>query len=405
MDLMAKKSGALTIPSVAFGKDFSPALRIEIKDPATAKKPAAGNDPDVFVQVEIDENQAWVQSQIIYNVRLFSRISMSQLGSSKPGTSDPDAIIKQLGEASRYEAFRDGVRYTVYEIRYAVFAQHSGRLEFKPMVFEGRINRGRSRSVFDQFMSSGELKRVRSDSLRIEVQAKPSNIHSDDWLPAKNISLTEEWSEDVTRLKNGEPVTRTITITAQGNMAESLPDLAETEIKGLKQYPDKAALNNQVTDQGVTSSKQIKIALIPTRAGDFTLPAISLAWWNTLIALLRKNSAPVIAKTKQSGPSPRALAKEVQKQANHNHASETKDALLAWARACWPGHSISSLADISEQVSAELSGEINALNASLYSPQHSPWQGEEMLKAFKTFHPRETGQRDGPPQPLESLYK
>jgi hypothetical protein len=260
-------------------------------------------------------------------------------------------------------------------------------------------------------------------------------------------------------------------------MAESLPDLAETEIKGLKQYPDKAALNNQVTDQGVTSSKQIKIALIPTRAGDFTLPAISLAWWNTatgqqevarlperlirvhgeaastaptaatntaaqpvaesnkpvsitpsaqtvqagywpwlsgalalgwlltLIALLRKNSAPVIAKTKQSGPSPRALAKEVQKQANHNHASETKDALLAWARACWPGHSISSLADISEQVSAELAGEINALNASLYSPQHSPWQGEEMLKAFKTFHPRETGQRDGPAQPLESLYK
>jgi hypothetical protein len=62
LDLMAKKSGALTIPSVAFGKDFSPALRIEIKDPATAKKPAAGNDPDVFVQVEIDENQAWVQS-------------------------------------------------------------------------------------------------------------------------------------------------------------------------------------------------------------------------------------------------------------------------------------------------------------------------------------------------------
>ncbi len=479
LDLMAKKSGALTIPSVSFGKDFSPALRIEIKDPATAKKPAAGNDQDVFVQVEIDESRAWVQSQIIYKVRLFSRISMANLRSSEPETSDPDAIIKQLGEASSYEAFRDGVRYAVYEIRYAVFPQHSGRLEFKPMVFEGRINRGRPRSVFDQFMSSGELKRVRSDSLSIEVQAKPSTINSGNWLPAKNISLTEEWSEDVTRLKNGEPVTRTITITAQGNMAESLPDLAETEIKGLKQYPDKAAINNQVTDQGVTSSKQIKIALIPTRAGDFTLPAVSLAWWNTatgqqevarlperlirvhgeaataapptvatnsaaqlatdedepvsltpsstqivqagywpwlsgalalgwlltLIALLRKNPAPVIARTTAAGPSLRALAKEVQKQADSNHAGETKDALLAWARACWPDHAISSLADISERVSVELASEINALNASLYSQQHSPWQGEKLLKAFKAFRPRETAQRRGSDQPLEPLYK
>ncbi|MDT8453353.1 MAG: BatD family protein [Gammaproteobacteria bacterium] len=478
LDLMAKKSGKLTIPSVAFGKDFSPALRIDIKDPATAKKPSAGNDQDVFVQVEIDESRAWVQSQIIYNVRLFSRISMSQLGSSEPETSDPDAIIKQLGEAGSYEAFRDGVRYAVYEIRYAVFPQHSGMLEFKPMVFEGRINRGRSRSVFDQFMSSGELKRVRSDSLSIEVQARPSNIHSGEWLPAKNIDLTEEWSEDVTRLKNGEPVTRTITITAQGNMAESLPDLAEDEIKGLKQYPDKAAINNQVTDQGVTSSKQIKIALIPTRAGDFTLPAISLAWWNTatgeqevarlperlirvqgeaasatptvatnsaaqtvadsnepvsltlsssqiaqagywpwlsgtlalgwlltLIVLLRKNPAPVIAKTKRAGPSLRALAIEVQKQADSNRAGETKDALLAWARVCWPGHAISSLADINERVSTELAGEIDVLNASLYSPQHSSWQGEKLLKAFKAFRPRQTEQRHEPAQPLESLYK
>lgn len=478
LDLMAKKSGALTIPSVAFGKDFSPALRIEIKDPATAKKPAAGNDPDVFVQVEIDESQAWVQSQIIYTVRLFSRISMSNLRSSEPKTSDPDAIIEQLGEASSYEAFRDGVRYAVYEMRYAVFPQHSGRLEFNPMVFEGRINRGRSRSVFDQLMSSGELKRVRSDSLSTEVQAKPSTINSGDWLPAKNISLTEEWSEDVSRLKNGEPVTRTITLTAQGNMTEILPDPAMAEIKGLKQYPDKAAINNQVTDQGVAGSKQIKIALIPTRAGDFTLPAISLTWWNTatgqqevarlpeklisvhgeaanavptvatnsmaqpvadrdepvsltpsssqivqagywpwlsgalalgwlltLIALLRKNSAPIIARVAPTGPSLRTLAKEVQKQAESNHAGETKDALLAWARACWPSHAISSLADISEQVSAELAGEINALNASLYSPQHSPWQGEKLLQAFKAFRPRETEQRHGSYQPLEPLYK
>lgn len=281
LDLMARRSGALTIPSVAFGKDSSPALRVQINDPATTSKPSASQGQDVFVQVEIEESQAWVQSQIIYNVRLFSRISLSNLRSSELETSDPDAIITQLGNASSYEAFRDGVRYAVYEVRYAVFPQHSGQLEFRPMIFEGRVNRARSQSMFDQFLNTGELKRVRSNSASIEVLARPADINQSGWLPASQLTLSETWSEDVAALRNGEPVTRTINISAHGVMAENLPDLNMTEIKQLKQYPDKAALENKVSDKGVVSSKQIKVALIPTRAGDFKLPAISVPWWNT----------------------------------------------------------------------------------------------------------------------------
>lgn len=280
LDMMARQSGALTIPSVSFGKDQSPALRIQIKDPATSKKPAS-TDKDVFVQVEIDQDRAWVQSQVIYSVRLFSRISMNNLRSSEPKTSDPDAIIQQLGNATSYEAFRNGVRYAVHEIRYAVFPQHSGKLEFQPMIFEGIISQGRGRSLFDQFLNQGERKRVRSNSTSIEVAARPANIKQSEWLPAKRIRMSEEWSEDVRALKNGEPVTRTITIVADGNKAENLPELEMTEIEQLKQYPDKPLLDNKISEHGITATKQIKVALIPTRSGGFRMPEISLPWFNT----------------------------------------------------------------------------------------------------------------------------
>lgn len=281
IELMAKRVGALTIPSISFGKDQSPALRIQIKDPATAKQPSDKQLEDVFVQAEIDDKKAWVQSQVIVNVRLFSRISMSNLRSSEVETSDPDALIKQLGNATSYEAFRNGTRYAVHEIRYAIYPQHSGKLVFKPMIFEGRVNSSRSRSFMDQFMNTGERKRVRSNSVSIDVQPKPEKIKLSNWLPAKNITLTEEWSEDINKLKNGEPVTRTITINAHGLMAENLPDLKMADIKDLKQYPDKAALENKSSDQGISSNKQIKVALIPTRSGKFKLPAITIPWWNT----------------------------------------------------------------------------------------------------------------------------
>ena len=280
LDVMAKRSGALTIPSVAFGRDQSPALRIQIKDPATSKKPAT-QDSDIYIEVEVDQDKTWVQSQIIYSVRLFSRIPMSITDPGNLKTSDSDAIIKQLGNATTYEAFRGGVHYAVYETRYAIFPQHSGTLTIDPMIMEGRINQGRPRTLFDQFLNQGERKRIRSKPINIEVQPKPSAIKSTKWLPAKNVSLTEEWSGDVTALKSGEPVTRTITIRVDGNMAENLPDLTMPEIKDLKQYPDKPLLDNKVTEHGVSSVRQIKVALIPTRSGDFKMPAISLPWFNT----------------------------------------------------------------------------------------------------------------------------
>lgn len=280
LNLIAKKSGSLTIPSVFFGKDQSPALRIQIQDPTTAKKQSS-KDKDVFIQVEIDEDKAWVQSQIIYSVRLFSRISMSNLRSTEPKTNDPDAIIQQMGNATTFEAFRGGIRYAVHEVRYAVYPQHSGKLTFNPVIFEGQISRGRSQSLFDQFLNTGERKRVRSNTVSVDIEARPSNVKLSEWLPAKRIKLSEEWSEDISQLKNGDPVTRTITITADGNMAENLPDLEMTDIKNLKQYPDKPLLDNKITDHGISGTKQIKVALIPTSAGRFKIPSISLPWWNT----------------------------------------------------------------------------------------------------------------------------
>ncbi len=281
LELLAKSTGMLTIPSVTFGKDRSPASRIKIKGSASSNNSSANNNDEVFLQVEFEPGKAWVQSQIIVKLRLFSRISLNNLRSSEAETSDPDAIIKQMDNAHSYEAFRGGLRYAVHEIRYAIFPQHSGKLEFKPMIFEGRILRGRSQSFLNQFMSPGERKRVRSKSIYINVNAKPKAIKNADWLPAKNLTVSQQWSADVTELKAGEPVTRTITITAHGLMAENLPEINNTEIQYIKQYPDKASLDNKITVTGLSSSKQIKIALIPTRAGSFKLPPITIPWWNT----------------------------------------------------------------------------------------------------------------------------
>jgi hypothetical protein len=476
--LMGKRTGNITIPSIPFGKDRSPALRITIKEATAKANPSAGGS-EIYVEVEADQESAWVQSQVIYTVRLFSRLSMSNLRHSELTTNDPDAIIEPLGQPKSYEAFRGGMRFDVRELRFVVYPQHSGKLTFSPMVFEGRVVKNNAQSIFDQFMNTGTLKRLRSKSTTIDIKPRPGNIKASDWIPASRLSLVEEWSEDVTQLKTGEPVTRTIRIIADGPLAANLPDLKLPESQGLKQYPDKPVLDNRITEKGVASSKQVKVALIPTKAGNFKLPALSLAWWNTrtgkqeiarlpevilnatgaasnavslppvatgeqttspvvdesvtiqdsprldgnaaywrltslalaigwlmtLIAFLRKGQRTPKIQAKRTPPLA-PLEKAVYKYCSSNNASQAKNALLEWAKVRWPETNVVSLVDIAELTSPELSEQLQALNASLYSSGHEQWHGEKLARAFKTFRKDNTGNpRIEPDDALKPLYK
>jgi hypothetical protein len=298
LTLISKEAGVFTIPPIPFGKDKSPSLRVTVKPSGSQNIPDTGTSSSInplFVDVKTDTKSTWVQSEIIYTVKLFSTLRISRLLADAVETSDPDAIITPLGNGSSYETSINGVRYAVYEMRYAIYPQHSGKLTIKPFQFEGRIADTRSQSLFDQFMLPGKLKRIRSKSTSVNVKARPANIAAAAWLPAEQLTATDEWSEDINQLRTGEPVTRTITLTAIGQTAEQLPDITLADIPDLKQYPDKPILENDIKHDGVTGSRQIKIAIIPTQAGKYIIPEVRIPWFDTRTGKQNVISLPEVA--------------------------------------------------------------------------------------------------------------
>ncbi len=284
LSVIAKDVGRFTIPAIAFGKDISPAIQITITNSTSPNSTLPDSQSSIpakiFLESSLDKKTGWVQSQFIYTVRLLRTVGIASASLTDPVSSDPDAIIEKLSE-DNYQTTRNGIRYEVFERRYAIFPQKSGQLKINPVTFEGRVNATQPRTIFDQFRMSGQLKRLRSKSVKATVKAAPATINLQDWLPASELQLTEEWSDDIQNIKTGDPVTRTITIAARGLTAVQLPDLDFEEIAGLKQYPDKPVVENRTQTTGITGLKQIKVALIPTTAGSYTLPEIKLQWWNT----------------------------------------------------------------------------------------------------------------------------
>ena len=282
--VMAKTVGKFTIPAIAFGNDTSPAIQVTVSNstsPNSVSPDGQSTIPaKIFLESSIDKKTGWVQSQLIYTVRLLRTVSIAGASITDPVTSDADAIIQKISE-DNYQTTRNGIRYEVFERRYAIFPQKSGQLKINPATFEGRVNAEQPRTIFDQFRMSGQLKRLRSKAISATIKAAPATINLQDWLPATEVQLVEEWSDDIQNIKTGDPVTRTITLAAVGLTAVQLPDLKFEEIDGLKQYPDKPITEDRASTSGITGLKQIKVALIPTVAGSYTLPEIKLQWWNT----------------------------------------------------------------------------------------------------------------------------
>ena len=463
ISLIAKRTGSLTLPSIRFGSDRSPSLRINVREGTASPGSAADN---LFLEAEVDTDRTWVQGQVVYTLRLFRNVEINSASLTPPRTSDPDAIIEKLGDDIAYESFRNGVRYDVIERRFAIFPQQSGTLTIAPTVFEGRT--GLRRSFFDTRQGSDRIRRLRSPQLLVTIDPIPTTMTPDAWIPATQLNIVDEWSTPLDSLTAGEPVTRTLSISADGVLASQLPMPAFSEIEGIKQYPDQPKNDQRYTRDGISSTKQIKLALIPATEGRYTIPELRLPWWNarsgqrevaiipaqeivvmpsatapaqtranpdvtapvndvieapvavttdapgvwpwvslllatgwllTVIALLRKRSA-----TPDRSRSLSASRKRLIKACDDNDARACRQALIDWAGGRWPERRINNLMDITPLLDETVADQLRALNSALYSEHAENWRGAELSRSIQAM-PLKEGSHISTMDPVEPLYR
>ncbi|HEY3488270.1 MAG TPA: BatD family protein, partial [Gammaproteobacteria bacterium] len=274
-----KREGTLTIPPIRFGADESPELQIAVSADSAA---ATDENKQIFITVETAPEKPYVQAQTIVTVRLYRAVNMANENLSALEFSNNDVIVHSLDEGRNYKTTLSGRQYLVHERQYAIFPQQTGALTLKPLRYSGvSILSGRNFFDLDPFGSrlGGQPVRVQSEALTLDVQAPPVAI--DPWLPASNLKLEEKWSGEPGEFQLGEPLTRKLRLTAQGLTAEQLPELPVVVSAGFKQYPDQPLLENRKNADSITGVREESVAFMPTRPGDYTLPAVEIKWWNT----------------------------------------------------------------------------------------------------------------------------
>lgn len=274
LEVMPKQAGKLVIPTLTFGASQSAPRVVAIA--GTAGVPT---DDGLLLEVEATPQDPYVQQQVTYIIRLWRRFELSNGTLSEPRLGT-DALVRALGDDKHFDAEKNGKRYEVIERRFALFPQKSGTTEIKPVTVTAQVL-ARGLSLFDMFGQSVKTRRLSSATIPLTVRAVPASFPTGAaWLPARRVRLNETWEPAALAAAVGEPITRTLTLWAEGLTPGQLPTLKFTPPAGLKVYPDQPKLTEEQHDGLVTAVHQEKIALIAEQPGEVSVPAVEVPWWN-----------------------------------------------------------------------------------------------------------------------------
>ncbi|MFT4653810.1 MAG: hypothetical protein ACI82S_001463 [Patiriisocius sp.] len=324
VDLYPKQIGSFTIPSFSIDGKSSNEFTVNVLPVDTA---ISDQPREFFVTSSIDNQTVYLQQQILYTVKihLAREIQRGQL-------TQPDlvgAIVEQIGEDEDYQEIIDGVRYRIIERKYAIIPQASGNYVIAGPIFEADVPTN-SRRSFANFGRSKTIARRASD-INISVRPIPDN-YNNTWLPSELVEIIEQWQGNTQPFMVGEPVTRTITLTALGLTKEQLPNVNLPYHPSFKVYPEQPSLatverNNKLIAQGVFNS-----AIIPEKAGSFVLPEARIPWFNvttgeTEFAILPARTIEVVPKPANAQVLPQTATPSNQ-QVNNTPSNQSAQPML-----------------------------------------------------------------------------
>jgi hypothetical protein len=306
--LLAEKEGDFTIPQatikVGNSEYKSNELKVKVLPQDQAAAAAATNqqatqknnqqaatsqapsNEDVFVRMHVSKSSVYENEGFLVTFKLYSAVDVTGFDNVK--FPEFEGFIAQEIELPdnkqmNMENYQGRNYRTVILKQTILYPQHSGKITISQGKFDAnvrvRAQSQRSRSFFDDFFDTytNVKKTLISSPATVDVKPLPAGK------PASFSGAVGEYkmtsSISATELKANEPVTIKVSISGNGNVKlVKNPDIVfpnDFEI-----YDPKIDVNTKVSTSGVSGTKTIEYYAVPRYAGDFTIPAAQLSYFD-----------------------------------------------------------------------------------------------------------------------------
>lgn len=294
VSLSPKTKGTLEIPSISAGSLSSSPVAIKVVD--AGAMPKATGASGIGLTATLDDGSPFLFQETPLTVRIETSEPIKSAELIAPQSSAFELV--QRGDDRASQATRDGQTVNVIERTYMLKPQEEGTIEIPPFVLRGSVEdpaaqrrdpfAGMGFSGFPGFSSSmfdpGKPFAVRSDPIKLTVRANPNAAAGQNqwFLPAKDVRLNAAWSPEHPVFREGEAVSRRVSLLALGASVVQLPDLSFENTDGARIYLDDVQTGEDQTAEGTVARKDFLLSVVPTRGGQITLPEIKVNWTDSV---------------------------------------------------------------------------------------------------------------------------
>jgi hypothetical protein len=290
--LVAKSEGTFALPaaSIKVGNATYTSNTLNIKvlppDQAANAASAAVNSGEVFILMNLSRKKVYEQEAVLATFKLYTKDPDVAFRSAKfPGFEGFLAQEIELPQNKQYtqETYNGSNYFAVIIKQTLLFPQRAGNLTIEAGKFEITVRvktRQRIRSIFEDFFDTYQNvnKQIATNSATVEVQPLPSGKPAAYAGAVGDFSLTASLAPQA--LKANEAVTLKVNISGTGNLRV----IKNPEVhfpNDFEVYDPKVDNNIRITPAGATGSKSIEYVAIPRYAGDFEIPAVQFAYFDT----------------------------------------------------------------------------------------------------------------------------
>jgi hypothetical protein len=166
-----------------------------------------------------------------------------------------------------------GVTYAAIKETYTLYPQQPGDFQLPPA----------------QISVTYAFKPPQSTTRRASIP--PLKFHADlpalaqgleYFLPTTRLTIEQKWSTPLDKIRAGDTLGRTVTVTATKMQAMLIPPLPFYAPPGVRVYEDQPLVQDQKTSRGdfVFGRRTETAKYLVQKVGDYTLPSVELKWWN-----------------------------------------------------------------------------------------------------------------------------
>jgi len=198
-----------------------------------------------------------------------------------------NAVTRPLGAVNQTET-RDGVTYAGVRYEFAIYPQEPGSyaLASQPVTVTYAADPPNTRKVD-----------IALPRQKFEAFIPDAAQDLDPFVASDGLAIEQNVERSSPDLKVGDSIKRIVTVKAAETPAMLLPPPVFAKIDGLALYPGQPTLQDNIDrrSSALSATRTDEATYMLQRAGDYTLPAIDIAWWNARDGKIEHARADAVA--------------------------------------------------------------------------------------------------------------